>query len=164
MNIIAIDPGHTHSAYAGYDAGGRHLLWFDKVPNGDLLFRLVERMFPAVDTLVIEQVASFGMAVGAEVFETVFWSGRFAQAWIDAGGEFDRLKRMDVKMHLCGHPRAKDANIRQALIDLFGPGKELAVGTKKKPGPLYGVSNDVWSALAVAVTWAAKNYPERKVG
>jgi hypothetical protein len=41
--------------------------------------------------------------------------------------------------------RAKDANIRQALIDKLG-----AVGTKKAPGPLYGISGHLWAALAVA--------------
>jgi len=43
--------------------------------------------------------------------------------------------------------KAKDANIRQALIDKLGP-----VGTKKSPGPLWGVKSHIWSALAVAVT------------
>ncbi|MBV8782506.1 MAG: hypothetical protein JO353_14005, partial [Phycisphaerae bacterium] len=50
--------------------------------------------------------------------------------------------------------RAKDGNIRQALIDRFGPTKERAIGKKKSPGPLYGMSGDCWSALAVAVTYA----------
>lgn len=29
-----------------------------------------------------------------------------------------------------------------------------AIGSKAAPGPLYGISRDVWSALAVAVTYA----------
>ena len=62
------------------------------------------------------------------------------------------IYRKDVKLHLCGSPRAKDSNIRQALIDRFGPGKEKAIGLKKTPGPLYGVKSHVWAALAVAVT------------
>lgn len=85
------------------------------------------------------------MPVGAEVFETVFWSGRFAQAW---GLNFHRIKRHEVKMHLCHNMRAKDGNIRQALIDKLGP-----QGVKKSPGPTYGISGDCWSALAVAVTF-----------
>jgi len=60
-------------------------------------------------------------------------------------------------MHLCKNNRAKDANIRQALLDRFpatGGGKAPQIGTKKQPGPLYGVTSHLWSALAVAVTWA----------
>src|SRR3990167_6090451 len=55
--------------------------------------------------------------------------------------------------HLCHDSRAKDGNIRAALIDRFGPGKDRAIGRKATPGPLFGVSSDVWSALAIAVTF-----------
>ena len=41
-----------------------------------------------------------------------------------------RVKRSAVKLHQCGSNRAKDANVRQALIDKMGP-----PGTKKAPGP-----------------------------
>lgn len=152
--ILAIDPGPEQSAYVAYDGHGHRVLEFEKVANNILLARLEERhwtMKLTFGSIVIEQVAAMGMAVGAEVFETVFWSGRFVEAW---GGLWDRLKRHEVKIHLCGNMRAKDANIRQALIDRFGPGKELAIGRKVKPGPLYGLSGDCWQALALAVTWS----------
>ena len=32
------------------------------------------------DVVVIEKIESYGMAVGAEVFDTVLWAGRFAEA------------------------------------------------------------------------------------
>lgn len=156
MNILAIDPGPEESAYVIYDTSTRHLLKFAKLPNPELLPQVgghVATMF--ADHLVIEQVASFGMAVGAEVFETVFWSGRFAQAWERRGGTWTRIKRMEVKMSLCHDSRAKDPNIRQAIIDVFG-GKDFAIGRKKTPGPLFGVAGDCWSALAVALTHANK--------
>ncbi len=44
--------------------------------------------------------------------------------------------------------RAKDANISQALRDRFGE-----KGTKAHPGWFYGVSKDVWSAIAVGVAY-----------
>jgi hypothetical protein len=100
--------------------------------------------------LVIEQIASFGMAVGAEVFETVFWTGRFYEAWPGASTRH-RLPRSAVKMHLCQTMRAKDSNIRQALADRFGGSG--AWGTKKAKGPLWGVTGHALAALAVAVTW-----------
>jgi len=64
------------------------------------------------------------------------------------------LPRRAVKLALCGDSRAKDANIRQALIDRFGG--SAAIGRKTAPGPLYGISRDVWSALAIAVTFALR--------
>ena len=62
------------------------------------------------------------------------------------------LFRKDIKIHLCGTMKAKDANIRQALIDKHGK-----VGTAKNKGPLYGISSHLWSALAVA-DYATDNY------
>jgi hypothetical protein len=46
------------------------------------------------------------------------------------------------------------------LLDRFGPGREVAVGTKRAPGPLYGIKGDEWSALAVALTLQAQLEPE----
>lgn len=154
--ITAIDPGPTHSALA--------TLFDDevvttKMANADLVAELrsgpaylangVYGLAKSKDVLAIEMIASFGMAVGAEVFETCVWIGRF----MEASGRADaviRVPRMDVKMHLCHNSRAKDSNIRQAIIDRYG-GKDVAIGRKAKPGPLYGVAGDGWSALAVAL-------------
>lgn len=141
--ILVIDPGPTESAWVLFD--GTKLESFAKEPNETVLERVRQSRDNTV-ACVIEQIASYGMPVGAEVFETVFWSGRFAEAY---GAErVHRLPRLRVKLHLCHDSRAKDGNIRQALIDRFGK-----PGTKANPGPLYGVSGDVWAALALAVTW-----------
>ena len=55
-------------------------------------------------------------------------------------------------MRLCNSMRAKDANVRQAILDRFG-GKAAAIGRKRQPGPLYGIAGDLWAALAVGITW-----------
>lgn len=153
MTILAIDPGPEKSAWLtlGYDGlPGR---FGNEVPNAELLEQLRGAPRLAADVVVIEKIASFGMTVGADVFETVYWSGRFAEAAYPL--RVERLTRMAVKMHLCHDSRARDPNIKQALIDRFGGdgGKAIAVGTVKAKGPLHGIANDVWSALAVAVTW-----------
>lgn len=44
-----------------------------------------------------------------------------------------RIPRLKVKVHLCHDSRAKDANIRQAILDRFG-GKAVAIGSKRQPG------------------------------
>lgn len=148
--LLAIDPGYTHSAWVEYDAG--RPVDFDIAPNHELLGVI---QATSADQLAIESVASYGMAVGAEVFETCVWSGRFIQQWLGAGRDESTLRRVyrrEVKLHLCGSMRAKDPNVRAALIDRYGPGKNKAIGLKASPGPLYGIKADVWAALAVAVT------------
>jgi hypothetical protein len=110
--IYAIDPGTTHSALVrvqddGLTVGG---MW----TNDMLCINLHEGVFPQ-GVLVIEQIEAMGMAVGKETFETVFWSGRFAQAWEQRLRPWSRVTRRQVKLHLCGSMKAKDANIRQAL-------------------------------------------------
>ena len=147
--LLAIDPGYTQSAWVEFEDGRPQQ--FGIVANDDLLTILRD---PSFDDLAIEAIASYGMAVGAEVFETCVWSGRFLQRWADMhpGADVRRVYRRDVKLHLCGSARAKDSNIRAALIDLYGPGKEKAIGRKATPGPLYGIRADIWAALAVAVT------------
>ena len=149
--VCAIDPGPSESAFVLFEVGSEIIIERGKWPNRQVIDYLATyRDYGPSTTLVIEQVAAMGMAVGAEVFETVFWSGRFAERW---QGRWDRIKRHEVKTHLCGNQRAKDANIRQALLDRFG-GKEKAIGKKKTPGPLYGLAGDEWSALAIAIVWS----------
>ena len=140
MSILAIDPGTHKSAFLVWD--GSRVGECGILDNGDLLKRLAFFNFP-VKWAAIEMIASYGMPVGAEVFETCVWIGRF----IERIGQTRLIYRKDVKMHLCGTPRAKDANIRQALIDKLGH-----VGTVNNPGPLFGVKSHLWAALGVAVT------------
>ena len=53
--------------------------------------------------------------------------------------------------------KANDANIRQALVDLYAPAEpNYGKGTKNKPGFFYGFSADVWAAMAVATTYYDK--------
>lgn len=147
MIVLAIDPGNTQSAWLLYvmndDGTNGYIHAFGLEPNES-----VKSLFIAYEVhhLAIEMVACYGMPVGAEVFETCVWIGRFIEKY---NGPHTRIYRKDVKMHLCNSMKAKDSNIRQALLDKVGP-----QGTKKQPGPTYGISKDVWSALAIAVTFA----------
>lgn len=136
--ILALDPGPIQTAWCLYD---RDTLLTGIEPNEALLDKLPKM---GAERMVVEMIASYGMPVGKEVFETCVWIGRFIQAW-HRPHEF--VYRKDVKMHLCGSMKAKDSNIRQALLDRFGP-----PGTKRAPGRTYGLKKDMWAALAVAVT------------
>ncbi|MEJ7783400.1 MAG: hypothetical protein WKF96_01265 [Solirubrobacteraceae bacterium] len=161
MSLLAIDPGYTKSAWLLFSDG--RPCAFGIEANEDLLQRLAGTHLAGVQ-LAIESVASYGMAVGAEVFETCVWSGRLIQRWEDSYAlkvPALRVYRRDVKLHICGSMRAKDANVRQALIDRYGPGKDLAIGRKATPGPLFGITSHVWAALGVAVTASETMLSER---
>lgn len=146
--ILAIDPGTVQSGWALFRS--RTVVDSGVVPNPRLLELLPEYIGDfRVDVLAIEMVASYGMPVGKEVFETVRWIGRFQQAWRDPEA-VKLIYRRDVKLYLCGNMRAKDPHVWQALIDKLGP-----VGNKAAPGPLYGVKSHARSAVAVAVTAAS---------
>lgn len=149
MIVLAVDPGNTESAYVLYDCTAGVLIQFGKVPNA----RSRElAAFHSYDHLAVEMIASYGMPVGAEVFETCVEIGRLIE--IATPVPCTLVYRRDVKLHLCGQSRAKDGNVRAAIIDRFGPGKEKAIGTKRSPGLLYGVHSDIWQALAVALCWS----------
>lgn len=160
MMILALDPGTLQTGYCLYD--GARVVDSGVMFNFDLLPALnaVKYQFHEADQLAIEMIASYGMPVGREVFETCVWIGRFQQAW-RAPEAVKMVYRKDVKMHLCGTTRAKDAHIRQAIIDLFpaiGGGATPQIGTKAKPGPLHGVSTHAWAALGVALTVSNRQY------
>lgn len=147
MKLLAIDPGNTQSAYVLLDVDSEQLIDFGKVPNSALISRL-RNVELCADHMAIERIAMGGMAAGVETFDTAEWVGRYLEAWESRGAAATRIRRYDEKVILCGTVRAKDKNIRQALIDRFG-----GIAETKKGGRLYKVSADVWSALAVAVTW-----------
>ena len=149
-SILGIDPGPVESG----------LCWLlDGRPASPAICSTEKALLaiwaaPPSTIVVIEKLECYGMAVGAEVFETAYVIGRLQQTVFDAAARgkeigFVMLPRRAVKSHLCNSAKAKDANIAQALKDRFG-GK----GTRKKPGALFGIKDHAWSALALAVTFA----------
>lgn len=159
MKLLAIDPGTDKSGWVVIDENKNvlhHGIWTNQELLNFFDTYVEYRLFDH-DSMAIEMIASYGMPVGREVFETCVWIGRFIQAQehLPTPDDVKLIYRKDVKMHLCGTPRAKDPNVRQALIDLYpatGGGKVPQIGTKSQPGPLYGMSSHVWPALGVALT------------
>lgn len=156
MKLLAIDPGTDESGWVILE--DHRILASGVYPNGTMLSRVKVEEHGEIEGLAIEMIASYGMAVGREIFETCVWVGRFQQAWRDPEA-VKLVYRRDVKLHLCGTGKAKDANIRQALIDLLGP-----QGTKKAQGATYGVKSHAWAALGVAVTVAGITPESRRSG
>ena len=146
ITILGIDPGNVESAYTLIDARTYKPRTFGKVPNDDMRCILADTR---ADLTVIEMVRSYGMPVGADVFDTCVWIGRFLEV---AGTGVNLAYRGDVKVHHCHSAKAKDPNVIQALVDRFAPGQpNKGKGTKNAPGWFHGFAADVWQAYALAV-------------
>lgn len=164
--VLAIDPGNLESGWCVVDSETARPLQKGKTENERLAkwircaclgMETVDGE-PApigeIDEAVIEMVASYGMPVGATVFETCVWIGRFEQIIWSHGKPVTKLYRKEVKKNVCGSMRAKDGNVSQALIDRFAPEtRNHGKGTKDQPGWFYGFRADIWQAYALAVTY-----------
>lgn len=149
MIIRCIDPGPVESAYVDYDGG---IIAFGMFKNID---HTNELSHDHIDHVFIEMIACYGMPAGKDLFETALWIGRFWQQYVDVNIVPHKVYRRDVKLHLCGNMQAKDKNVITAIVDRFDPNREFGQygkGTKRHPGPLYGMAKDCWQALALALT------------
>lgn len=146
--ILAIDPGNVESAYVLMDSETYKPIEFGKVENNIMLDLINDYVY---DDFVIEMIQSYGMGVGKSVFDTCVWIGRFVQQASHFTNKIEYIYRAEEKMNLCHTMKAKDSNIRQALIDRFGE-----VGTKNKKGYFYGFKKDIWASYAVGVTYLDK--------
>ncbi len=146
MQICAIDPGPSESAYVCWDTD-RHDFWtpspYEKmgiVSTEGMVGRL--HMIPMPDLIAIEMVQSYGMTVGRSTFETTLNVGRFIQTVYN--------RNPAARIRLFGRPTIKgqiggktDAEIHTSL--------RMRYGDARKGEKLEGVKKDIWSALALAV-------------
>ncbi len=154
--ILAIDPGNIESGVVVLNED--YSIEFKEKMLNEHVIGLVFKMSQekCIDHIVIEMVASYGMAVGQTVFDTCVWIGRFYQIGIVNGNPVSKIYRKDIKMNICGQTRAKDSNIRQALVDRFSYDRHKAKGgkgTKSDPGFFFGFKSDIWAAYALGVTY-----------
>lgn len=159
MLILAIDPGPERSSWATWSTSTERIVQGeDQVENAKLVsfFRAVSELEPGPDSvrqLVVERPVVMGSKrVANDLVETAYWAGVFAGAW---PGDADRLTYKKASIAITGDSGANEAYVKQALVSRFAPsgyGKE-GKGTVKAPGPFYGVTGHMWSAVAVAVAW-----------
>lgn len=145
MNILGIDPGNTQSAWVVYDTENKGVIVKGIQDNEKLLDNLRYMNTLNVKPFV-EMVASYGMTVGKEVFDTVFWIGQFYREMVLAEMSPSLIYRKEVKLILCNDLRAKDKNIRQACLDRLGKDR------------CKGIAKDMWSALAICLTVESINH------
>ena len=84
--IVAIDPGPETSGMVVATVRSdifspiiQHA--YSKIENDEIIRQIERGLFVNCDFLLIEKVESYGMAVGRDVFETVYQSGRIHESW-----------------------------------------------------------------------------------
>lgn len=149
--ILAIDPGNEYSAYVLLN-DDMSIVEANKVENLEMMNIANKLSIEELDMRVaIEMVACYGMAVGKTVFDTCVFIGQLKQIFFENGKKAEFIYRQDEKMTLCNSMKAKDANIRQALIDRYAKFDfKNGKGTKANPDTFYGFKADMWAAMAVA--------------
>jgi hypothetical protein len=146
MTIFAIDPGPDTSGMVCFDADSLRVTW----ANGEMLNAEVMQKVRAASgyeghVIACECIEAMYAHVGKETVRTIRFTGRIEEVGESIGKPVCLLSPQEVRKRVCGTASAKDPAVRQALIDNLG-----APGTKKAPGPTYGVSKHAWRALAVA--------------
>ena len=160
MIILGIDPGPTHCGAVVYDSTGRQVLASASAltVSEALAWAADLTQLPFLhDAVIIEQVMSTGQA-GNDLLRTAEVVGRLYQRADDCstGGVVVLMPRREVCAALGIAGKGKDAQVREVMIEQHGGTKALAVGTKKAPGPLYGVSGHAWQALGLVRGWMAR--------
>ena len=148
MLIMGIDPSPEFAYYIIWDTEKQ------EIKKQEILYDW-EIKLPDVNKIVCEDIACYGMPVGKTVFDTAKMIGRIIEKGHHNYINVNTVYRRDIKMYFCNSMKAKDSNIRQAIMDKFG-GKSKAKGNKKAPGKLYKVKKDWWSALALCLYWEYK--------
>ena len=160
--LLAIDPGDVQSAFVFMDMDTYKPLYFAKEKNEECMADMIHYSVDPqhnVTHCAIEMLQSYGMSVGKTFLFTATWVGRFHERLLSYIETVEYIYRRDEKLCLCGQMRAKDSNIRQALIDRFAKFDfKNGRGTKDNPDWFYGFKADIWAAAAVGTTYIdAKN-------
>lgn len=159
MRVLALDPGDTQTGYCFIDTDTLRPLRFGKEDDQNVLLLVQMETY---DLLVSERVASYGMAVGRNVFETCEWVGRYTQA---SHAPVAYIYRKEVVLHICNSPRGNDATIRRALIDRFAThDRTNGKGSKKRPDFFFGFRADMWAAYAAGLAYIETEMTGRASG
>lgn len=155
--VVGVDPGPRVSGLVAYDAVLRRVVYTrGEAPIEDVceyIYTIYTDAWRTDALLAIERVQSQGHG-GADLFATAEVVGRVWQRALDAGWAADRILlvyRRQVCRVLDVAGGGRDAVVRQRMIEMHGGTRAVAVGTRRLPGPLYGVSGHAWQALGLAV-------------
>lgn len=161
MVIAGIDPGSRYTGFVIYDDEKNRVL-LAEVHDSEKQFRSPayythQAIKYKVDQVFLEMPKGRGAkTVGEPIIQTAFMTGSFFAYFTISGFDVHLILRFQVVKFLgdwCKSrgetlPRSRgDSWVSSVLLDYVGP-----KGSKKQPGPCYGVKSHAWAALAVAVT------------
>lgn len=147
QQVIAVDPGPNISGWCCYSANDI----IAGVDENAVVLALIQST--GSSALVLERVQNYGRILGKSTFDTIYWTGRFAQAGYDRGHTVQRMYFADVREHFCGRrSKVKERDVWLTIVERYG-GHATAVGTRKAPGSIGHVKGHARSAFALALTW-----------
>lgn len=168
--LLAIDPGPETCGVVLLDVDEwppKVLKHQAKMPVEELLCTLRDRgNAPGTPRVACERVAPYGnRSVGAEIFETCEVFGDIRGICRCRNINFTAIYRREVKMRLGLQVSVGDPQVNEVVRLTYPPtggGKKPQVGTKGKPGPLYGIKEDAWAALGVGLAWCLEREREQR--
>ena len=124
--VFAVDPANEKSGFVIIRVDDYEPVYMGKIENNELADYIKTCPFKENAVPVIEMIGHYGtgMPAGRTVFDTCIWIGRFSEIFdnhFELASEGGYLMRATIKTRICGMPKAKDANVIQALIDRFAP-------------------------------------------
>lgn len=171
MIVLGIDPGPITSGVVVYDSEARRVLYASKAATAVGLedgARYAGRETTPdgrvtvgprrIDVVLIERPACMGPLGAGKVghmLDTAWAAGGLERRWLHTGHRVHTMTRREVLRDLgvLSGKGSADSRVRAACIADHGGSKTVAVGTKKAPGPLYGVSSHAWQALGLVLAW-----------
>jgi len=110
-NILSIDPGSDYSGIVFFNVVDDRLLKSCKIDN-ESVQRIIDVNRTKISLVVIEMLSSYGI-VGASVFETAIWIGKYIRHLETIGLPWILIKRSIVR----GHWEPKNDKLEQLIRD-----------------------------------------------
>lgn len=154
MQYIGIDPGTTVSGVVIWSDVDHKVVWTDGKIENDVLLNWLRRCYwlnyGTCTALIVEALSPRGMSLDRNTMATIKLTGRLEEIGHNSTLETILMERDVIKRELLGRTNlpGADSKIRSLLVDEAGP-----KGTKKEPGPTFGVSNHAWQALGAVWAW-----------
>ena len=170
MNLLSVDPGPETCGLMILDVDSFPPPVVEQsadVPVADVLAIIVAGKWHgwAFSQVAAERVVSYRQGVGSETFETIEVYGRIWDRCETNGVPFTCISRKEVKARIGLQTSAKMPQVNEVVRLTYprsGGGKKPQVGTKGKPGPLYGVKDHAWAALGVGLAWCLEREREQR--